>query len=320
MSAGNYSSCCARGDVRFPVWGAQREPWAPPALPTPELGLAARGLTKPSEDTGSRGGTQITGAGKYLRRGKTASGRGATSGPGRSTAPRAGPHSCPGKALSLQQIAPSVFKINATRHIYCTRWGAREGPAKHPWRLGAVAAACSWWWCKFGVVRASCRLKIHALPSREPQQNAGNVGKRSGCPAKQVTGGYFKCRRAYERSDALGNVCLNIRAAPKPPRAARSAVPHGAIPALLTPRTQPLPHPVTYDQEIIACAALSLAERLPYHMIHNSGVTDETTEQCVFTETLMLHRIDGLGWVRLSFGVLNACSLLHFLPLIKNSG
>lgn len=243
------------------------------------------------------------------------------SGPGCSAAPRAGPHSCPGKALSLQRIAPSVFKINVPWHVYCPSWGAREGPDERLWGLGAVTAACWWWWCcKESVAGASCCLKIHALPSREPEQNAGNVGKRSRCPAKRVRGGCFKCRRAYERSDALGNVCLTIPAAPEPPRAARSALPHGAIPALLTPRTQPLPHPVTYDQEIIACAARSLAERLPYHMIHNSGVTDETTEQCVFTETLMPHRKDGLGWVRLSFGVLNACSLLHFLPLIKNSG
>lgn len=37
----------------------------------------------------------------------------------------------------------------------------------------------------------------------------------------------------------------------------------------------------------------------------------------MFTETLTLCGVDGLGWVRLSFGILNACSVLHILPLIK---
>lgn len=68
-------------------------------------------------------------------------------------------------------------------------------------------------------------------------------------------------------------------------RLEQQGAPRGEVPALLTPRAQALPHPVTYDQEIIACTAPGLAERLPYRMMHNSGETDETTEQCVFTET-----------------------------------
>lgn len=47
MSAGNYSSCCARGDVRFPVWGAQREPCPPPlSAPHPRAGAGSPGLDK----------------------------------------------------------------------------------------------------------------------------------------------------------------------------------------------------------------------------------------------------------------------------------
>lgn len=50
---------------------------------------------------------------------------------------------------------------------------------------------------------------------------------------------------------------------------------------------------------------------------HQSGGADGTAQQRLLSETLMFCGKDGLGWIRLSFGVLNACSLLHILPLIK---
>lgn len=46
-------------------------------------------------------------------------------------------------------------------------------------------------------------------------------------------------------------------------------------------------------------------------------MSDETAQQRVLSETLMFCGKDSLGWVTLSFGILNACSLLHILPLIK---
>lgn len=46
-------------------------------------------------------------------------------------------------------------------------------------------------------------------------------------------------------------------------------------------------------------------------------MSDETAQQRVLSETPVFCGKDRLGWVRLSFGILNACSLLHILPLIK---
>lgn len=267
----------AGGDVRFPGWGAQRESLST-MTPLPQAGAGSPG-PRQAQLVNQLGGRKIHvgkcfGAGKtqtpsqnspgvvcgtaragwcspdLLRAGEEAAARARREeGTDRR---RAGPARM-GCHPAFRNIAWSGSKADAARPVRPLRLGPVLSP---PGATGPGSqhhgVALAWAWPPAWTRRTATQCR--------------ECEKGSVCAAKLATRGCCKCRRAQECSDALGNACLNSNTSN-----AWNSKEQGATwcdSSITHPKDQALPHPVTYDQEIIACTAPLLAEPLPYHMIH----------------------------------------------------
>lgn len=137
---------------------------------------------------------------------------------------RAGRQSYRERPAPLRSAARSVSQIiAAARALHRERGGDR--PAAHP-RQGEGRCAA-----------LGSPVPIEATAGKRP----GTWESERVCAAKQVTGGCVSVAELKCIRMPWGMSARTARATPQLPRTAKSRVPHGVIPALLTPRIRRFP-------------------------------------------------------------------------------